>query len=375
MTEMIALGILALFSGYYVYFITRVRLGLLALHPAKPAAARPHVSVVIAVRNEERSIGACLESLFRQSYPREMYEVIIVDDGSTDTTAAVVSDFARRHTQLHLISRSNDTPDRRGKSAALAEGIGRSTGDVILTTDADCTVPVRWIELMTDHLQNGTVFVAGPVAEQPTGSVLTNVEQLEFLGLITTAAGLIGAGRPINCNGANLGYRKSAFYAAGGFGEQEHSNDDESLMNRIVHRNIGTVGFAPEWESTVLTHSANTPSSFLRQRLRWAGKRNHYEDPSILVSLVLLYLFFVSVAFTGALAVWDVRVLLPVGIVILGKALIDYSTLRAGARLFRQKVPAAWFVLAELLHVPYIVFTAAAGQCGGLFWKGRTINR
>jgi cellulose synthase/poly-beta-1,6-N-acetylglucosamine synthase-like glycosyltransferase len=376
MIETIALGLLTVFTLYYIYFITCVRTGLLTLKQAPSANVYPMVSVIIAARDEAASIHRCLQSLVRQTYPSTKYEIIIVDDGSTDSTASIVKDFSKDYAHVRLLSIAADSSRHAGcKPLAITHGIEQSSGEIILTTDADCLAPPRWIEIMMNYFEEHVVFAAGPVAEQPPSSFFSNLEQLEFLGLITTAAGLIGSGKPIICNGANLAYRKSAFHAVGGFGDNGSFNDDESLMNRMVHRKIGKIVFAPEARAVITTQSSNTVLSFLRQRIRWANKRGRYEDKSIFVMLVSLYLFFISMAWTILLIPFDSQLLLPVILAFSGKVLVDYFTLRSGAHIFSQRVSILHFLVAELLHVPYIVIASAIGQLSTLTWKGRAIRR
>jgi cellulose synthase/poly-beta-1,6-N-acetylglucosamine synthase-like glycosyltransferase len=376
MIEIIILGLLTIFTIYYIYFITRVRIGLLSLQTAPSTSIRPIVTVIVAARNEEKSIGQCLQSLVQQTYPSKKYEILIVDDGSTDATAPIVKSFSERYSNVHLISLPVGAKGETGrKPLAIANAINQATGEIILTTDADCIAPPRWIEIMANHFEDKVAFVAGPVAEQSSANFISKLEQLEFLGLITTAAGLIGSGRPIICNGANLAYRKNAFISVGGFSDNGSSNDDESLMNRIVQKNIGRIVFAPESDAVITTRSSNTVTSFLRQRIRWANKRCRYEDKSILFTLVSLYLFFLSLALTIMLIPLEHQLLLPVILAFGGKAFVDYFALRSGARLFLQRVPIFHFLIAELLHVPYIVIAAAIGQISSIQWKGRTIRR
>ncbi|MCX6121392.1 MAG: glycosyltransferase [Ignavibacteriales bacterium] len=376
MIESLALGLLTIFTMYYVYFITHIRLGLLSLHIAPSTGFQPMVSVIIAARDEDKSIGQCLQSLVQQTYLTNKYEIIIVDDGSQDNTASIVRSFSERYSNVHLLSLPVGTERGTGrKPFAIAKGINQATGEIILTTDADCIVPPRWIEIMANHFEDNITLVAGPVAEQGSANFFSKLEQLEFLGLITTAAGLIGSGRPIICNGANLGYRKNAFNSVGGFGDNGSSNDDESLMNRMVQRKIGRIAFAPESDAVITTQSSNTMISFLKQRIRWANKRGHYEDKSILITLVSLYLFFLSLVLMVLLIPLEQKLLLPVIIAFGGKVIVDYFTLRSGARLFLQHVPIFHFLIAEVLHVPYIVIAAAIGQISSMQWKGRTIRR
>jgi cellulose synthase/poly-beta-1,6-N-acetylglucosamine synthase-like glycosyltransferase len=376
MIETIALGLLTIFTIYYIYFITRIHMGLLSLRPAPAAGSQPIVSVIVAARDEEKSIGQCLQSLVQQTYPANKYEIIIIDDGSTDTTASIVRSFSDRYSNVHLLSLPAGTERGTGrKPLAIAQGIGQAAGEIIFATDADCIAPPRWIQIMVNHFEDNVVFVAGPVSEQASTNFFSKLERLEFLGLITTAAGLIGSGRPIICNGANLAYRRNAFISVGGFGSAGSFNDDESLMNRMIQRKIGKVVFAPELGAVITTRSSNTMISFLRQRIRWANKRGRYEDTSILVTLIFLYLFFLSFALTALLIPFDQQLLLPVLLVFGGKVFVDYFVLYSGARLFFQRIPIFHFLIAELLHVPYIVIAAAIGQICSLQWKGRAIRR
>jgi cellulose synthase/poly-beta-1,6-N-acetylglucosamine synthase-like glycosyltransferase len=376
MIEIITLGVLSLSSVYYIYFITRVRIGLLSLRFAQPKNVARNISVVVAARNEEKDIEKCLLSLLKQTYPTNRYEIIIVDDGSTDKTASIVKSFSERFANIHLLSLMFDSEQKIGrKPIALAKGIAQANGEIILTTDADCIVPPQWIEIMVNHFEEGVVFVAGPVAERNSSTFFAKMEQLEFLGLITTAAGLIGSGRPIICNGANLAYRKDAFIAIDGFNTESSSNDDESLMNKMVHRKIGKVVFAPEADAVVTTSSSNTITTFFRQRIRWANKRGHYEDKSILFTLVGLYIFFASMLLTMILLFREPQLIQLFTVAFGGKLLVDYFTLRSGARLFRQRIPIFHFLIAEFLQVPYIVIAAAIGQIASMQWKGRTIRR
>jgi cellulose synthase/poly-beta-1,6-N-acetylglucosamine synthase-like glycosyltransferase len=376
MIETIALCLLTIFTIYYIYFITRIRLGLLSLQVAPPANIQPIVSIIVAARNEDKSIGQCLQALIRQTYPAHKYEIIIVDDGSTDMTVSIVKSFSQRFPNVRLLSLSAETEQEIGsKPMAMTKGIAQAIGEIILTTDADCIVPPRWVEIMINHFDEHVAFVAGPVSEQSSTRFFSKLEQMEFLGLITTAAGLIGSGMPIICNGANLAYRKNVFMLAGGFGQNGTSNDDESLMNRIAKRNIGRIVFAPESDAVITTQSSNTVVAFIRQRIRWANKRGRYEDKSTFLTLVSLYLFFVSFTLTVILIPLDPQLLLSVILVFGIKAIVDYFTLRSGARLFRQRFQIPYFLIGELLHVPYIVIASAIGQLSTLHWKGRAIRK
>jgi cellulose synthase/poly-beta-1,6-N-acetylglucosamine synthase-like glycosyltransferase len=351
--------------------MVRVQLGFPKLIRKTNWDRYPFSSIVVAVRNEERNIDRCLSSLLLQNYPRDRYEVIIVNDHSTDGTLQKLKVHGDAFPNLKILSAEEG---RNGKPAALARGIEEAKGEIILTTDADCTVSDDWIATMIRHFTEGVVLVAGPVLETGSSSFFAGIDSLEFLGLICVGAGLIGSKRPMICNGANLAYRRDAFFIVGGFGSEHAVNDDEMLMNRMVMRGIGTVDFAWENSAVVSTKSTGGFVAFFRQRMRWAGKKGHYEDWTILLELCCLYLFFASVALCTVLLFWRPELSFPLAVSYSGKMTVDYLTVRVGAKFWEQRIPLFHFFVAELLHVPYILIAAAAGQIASLYWRGRKIN-
>ena len=369
--------LLVSFGAFYSWFVFRVWRGLSNLGSRSAGNKRiAFVSVVVAARNEAASIEKCISAILEQDYPRNKFEVIVVDDNSTDSTADLVKKMVKKfkNLRLHKLSpRPNVSIGRKPESIAL--GVSVAKGEVILTTDADCYVPRTWLRAMTEGFAEDVMFQAGPVVEMQTGSFLNKVESLEFMSLIVTGAGLIGAGRPIICNGANLAYRKSAFNAVQGFKGTVSSNDDETLMQRIFNRNIGKVRFVADPDAVVRTESKNNLWSFLKQRLRWAAKKGRYEDKTILAELALLYFFFFVLLAAGGASFFVPELKIPVAITFGLKIVLDYAAMRKGAHLLHQKLNGLVFLVAELFHVPYIVFTGAVGQFISQEWKGRSLDR
>jgi cellulose synthase/poly-beta-1,6-N-acetylglucosamine synthase-like glycosyltransferase len=377
MTTTIPIILLAALTLYYVYFIGRLPIGLKRIRRSSASnQIAPMVSVVIAARNEEQNIEACLRSVVDQDYPVGRFEVIFVNDGSTDNTDAIVTELSSNHKNIRILTLPADSGHRAGrKPVAIAAGIEIAKGEIILTTDADCRVPKSWISCMVGQFDPETGFVAGPVHEVAGNSFIAKLDRLELLGLISTAAGLIGLGKPITCNGANLAYRKTAFLAAQGYGEKGSWCDDETLMHRIHIRGLGRISFSPYSECAVTTRPNNSMGSFWKQRLRWSAKGGHFESISVLLSLVGLYsyFFFLLLLFVISIQTPELRPWVVISLAV--KCCVDFITLSAGAQLFQQHIQVPVFLIAELFHVPYIVVTAAVGQFISLEWKGRRIPR
>lgn len=375
MISFVSITFLLIGFAYYFFFLLTVNKGLRALKPSASSAYRPFVSVIIAARNEERTIAQCLASIIEQDYPKHLYEIIVVDDHSTDQTIEAAQSFASKQTQPSVKVLPLNPHGGAGKPTSIAYGVKNSQGEIILCTDADCVTPAKWISSMVQSFEPPVAFVAGPVAEKPGTTFFSKIQGLEFLGLITTGAGLIGAGTPIICNGANIAYRKSAFVEVNGYGETSTSCDDETLMQRISTRTIGGIVFNANVDAKVVTNSSSSPFEFWNQRMRWAAKRGHYEDKSILVKLISLYIFFVVFFSVALISFFQPELQFPVAAIFFAKMVIDFQTLTFGSRLLKENVPLVHFVVAELLHVPYIVFAAGIGQIVSLQWKERALSR
>src|SRR5580693_2677700 len=129
---------------------------------------RTSVTVIIPARNEESSILNCLASLKNQRYSKSMYEVIVVDDHSSDNTWNLMQNFPSgemRYKKIRLsdyIAECTQTTAYKKKS--IQTGIEQAEGDLIITCDADCTFDMNWLDSMVGFYQTtGAKFIAGPV--------------------------------------------------------------------------------------------------------------------------------------------------------------------------------------------------------------------
>jgi len=362
------------FALYYYTFLIRIRIGLRKSVGARELQETPRASVVVAARNEEHLIEKCVRSLSAQSYPRELLEIIVVDDCSTDTTRSVLGRLQSEYPTLRILSMADKSSEAASrKTQALEYGISRASGTIILTTDADCVVPPRWAETMISAFDNDTAMVVGPVNEEAGRSFLSRISQVEFLGIVTTAGGLIGTGHPIICNGANLAFCVSAFKAAGGYGHRNNFIDDEVLMQRIAYRKIGRVQFCHARDAVVATKPVETVFDFWHQRIRWAAKRGSSESTRVTVTLLLIYVSFLAFLSVIALTLAAPDFALFGGMILAAKLIAEFQVISTGATLFGQQIPFPVFLIAEVFHIPYVVLAGAAGQFLPKRWKGRAM--
>ena len=109
--------------------------------------SKPWVSVVVPAYNAESSIALCLEALMQQDYPGNLFEIIVVDDGSADATAHIVQGFPVRY-----VYQKN-----AGPAAARNHGAQKAAGEILLFTDADCVPDPDWVEEMVLAFRNPSI--------------------------------------------------------------------------------------------------------------------------------------------------------------------------------------------------------------------------
>ncbi len=390
------IGLAAVYAGIIGGFAVGLRRVLRAGSEGGPMDALPFVSVIVPARDEEGCIARCLDSILVGDYPKDRFEVIVVDDLSEDRTAAVVRAVMQRvnarvpvladgtaeaepaleRVRLFQMPENLDRA-RAHKKRAITKGIAHARGEVILTTDADCALPSGWIRAMVGSFDAGTALVSGPALYPVGETAASRVQALEFLGLNAVGAGAIGAGRPNLANGANIAYRKDVFDALGGFDGIDHltSGDDELLMQKIAYGTGWRVRFCADPRAAVLTDAAPTVRAFFDQRRRWASKGAHYPHPPLQATVVAIFVFYVALLVgTLGLPLWPA--LAPAVLVAWAlKIAAEASLLGPMCRHYGRGRLMAYFLPAQLLHVPYIVGVAVAGAVGNYTWKGRRVRR
>ncbi|NDK55979.1 glycosyltransferase family 2 protein [Pontibacter fetidus] len=335
------------------------------------------LSVIIPVRNEAVNILHLLLDLEKQTYPKTLFEVIVVDDHSEDETQAIVQQFSKASALRIKIIELNTYVKYSGKKAAVQKGVELAEGELLVFTDGDCRVQPEWLTLFAYSYQTyRPLFISGPVSFQNTHSLLERMQLVEFASLIGIGAASIGLGKPNMCNGANLAYTRQVFEEVKGFTGNETiaSGDDEFLLHKIHKLYPGKIFFVKNKGAIVYTEACKSISSFLGQRIRWASKWRAYQEWH--VKLLALVVFMVNLLlFVVLLMALFGKMPASVFIgAIIAKFAIDFLFLtRILSFLGRRRY--IWYMLPlQLVYIPYVVTTAVLGLTGRYRWKGRTIQ-
>jgi cellulose synthase/poly-beta-1,6-N-acetylglucosamine synthase-like glycosyltransferase len=392
-----------LFAIYGV-LIDYYRRAWTAIPPFTPAGgvrpARTKISVLVPARNEEANIAACIASLALQSYPRHLYEVIVIDDHSTDRTLEIVRELFYPELTLlclRLAETTQDQPVLAHKKWAIETGIQTATGELIVTTDADCLFHPGWLATIAAfYEEKNAKFIAAPVriggATDPGRtadnadhsspgwghhSLLAIFQTLDFITLQGITGAAVSKRFHSMCNGANLAYARSAFYEVEGFKgiDSLPSGDDMLLMHKIYRQYPGGVFFLKSPKAIVTTRPETRWKGFFNQRIRWASKADRYDDKRIFWVLLLVYILNALFAVLPVAAFWNRwwLWLLLLGLVV--KTMLEYPFVRTVATFFGQRSLMVYFPLLQPLHILYTIVIGWLGKFGSYRWKDRKISK
>jgi cellulose synthase/poly-beta-1,6-N-acetylglucosamine synthase-like glycosyltransferase len=357
----------AVLIGFFLYGWLRLK-----EYDPKGMSGNVSVTVIVPVRNEEKNIAHLLRDLKEQSYPKDKYEVLIVDDHSTDQTLTKIQQSKMEN--VRVIS-MHDTPSgRMNKKAGIQRAVAEARGELIITTDADCHVGNKWISTIASYYQeHKPVMIAGLVNYFPDATFFGKFQTLDFLSLVGIGAACIQNGFYNLCNGANLAYTKEAFEAVQGYEGVDHipSGDDMMLMHKMARKFPGRIASLKNKDSIVFTRTESDLGAFWHQRVRWTSKSTHYEDKRITAILSFAYLYNLLILANMAIGLFVPGMLKLSFWMFLVKICIDTLFTYAVARFFRRENLLWLFLPIQALHVIYIVVIAPAGVFGKYQWKGR----
>ncbi len=337
------------------------------------------LSIIIPVRNEEANLLRLLDSIKRQTFPSYLFEIIIIDDHSTDRTLSLAKAFQQAHPELiiQIIQTQENAKTGAYKKNAISQAIRVAAGELIITTDGDTVTEPHWLqEIASYYRQTKAKMIVGPVKYEGEQNIFEKMQSIEFLSLIGITAGAIGIRMPLMCNGANLIYQKSAFEEVNGYeGDRFTSGDDVMLMLKIKKKfGASSIRFLKSPRAFVHTSAQKNLRDFLIQRGRWASKNKHFQPAiSAVALLVFLTNFMLVLDFFFALSG-----LLPFTyllLFLLSKMLIDFPLVAGILKFAKKRRLSVFFIPLAIIYPLYIVVSAIYGMFGKFTWKGRVYTK
>lgn len=361
----------------YVLIVLYLRKGWSKL-PYFTSQSQPSkkVSILVAARNEEENIGRTIECILQQDYPQDLLELIVVDDHSTDRTAEIVRSYAGQGVKLLQLTVGDKLNSY--KKYAITKAIDAASGEIIVTTDADCRMGPKWVKTVMQYFEeHDSYLVSSPVIYSEEKSFFEELQTLEFLYLIGLGAAGIGNGNPTTCNGANLAYRRDVFFEMGGFKgiDRLASGDDELFLHKVAEKYAHKIGFCKSRDAVVFTDAKPDLASFISQRKRWASKSTKYKDKKVVALGVAIWLF--NLALIGSLVTFFVLLsqlnwLLLTSFVL--KIVVELCFMIPVLRFAQRTELLKYLPFLSVIHTFYLVYIGVAGNTGKYNWKGRKVH-
>lgn len=329
----------------------------------------PKVSVIVAARNEERNIDRCITSILNSSYPPHLTEIILINDGSSDRTGDIICRYAQEHRNIIYVPVETESTTTRGKANALAQGIKRATGEILLFTDADCEVGREWIRKHVSYFEPDTGLVGG-FTQLRFWNWFTGMQALDWFFLYTVAAALVGLRRPVTAVGNNLCVRRVAYEETGGFDRLPFSvTEDYILVNAIRKSGKWKIRFPMDPDTLVISNPCPDMKSLFRQKHRWAAGAGDVELPGFIVFAPVFVLSVLIILFpvTGV-----TPVLTAFGL----KTAVDSLFLSRALYTFKQTRLYRYILFFEILFILYVLLVPIQILFSRkVIWKERSYER
>ncbi|NNJ83138.1 MAG: glycosyltransferase [Flavobacteriaceae bacterium] len=374
---MIVVHILAIATLIYFLAIFYLTYGVYKLRRFKQMADTTvnQFSIVIPFRNEADRIIPLLISLNELEYPRDKFEVILVDDDSTDSSVMVIEEHLQNST-LDWKIKPNKRKTASPKKDAITTAITSSRNDWIVTTDADCIIPNQWLKRIDSFIQKqDPVMVCGPVSFQASRlwSLSSQYQIVEGIALQGVSMGGFGHESPLLCNGANLAYKKEIFQQACGYtGNSEiASGDDIFLMESLRRKHPERIRFIKDRAVIVKTPVMKNWRDIIQQRIRWGSKTSRQRNWTakgiaiiITVSNLILGIALLSLPFN-----WQSKdLIIQIGC---SKIVLDLYFMAQTHLFLRQKLNFLMIIVLAVIYPFISSYIAIRSIFGGYTWKGR----
>lgn len=377
---MIILIVCLILLSFYIILFLLYLIGWLSISKHKrhnDSDVNVMLSIIIAARNEEKNIEKCLHAILNQKYPQNLFEIIVVNDHSTDRTLELIKSISSTRIKVISLEEFCKQDDKiiSYKKKALSVGIEQAKGKLIVCTDADCWMEENWLYTIADFYNTYChAMIVAPVKYHIQPSFLGLFQAIDFLTMQGVTAATVSLNLGIMCNGANLIFEKESFYKVGGYEGFNHivSGDDYLLQYKFkTQLGSNTVGYLKSIDAIVYTYPQPTWVKFFQQRVRWASKTGKYKDYKVLVALLIVYLFNVSLLLLLLYAMFLPNFWQYLGYVLVIKTIVELIFIYSVSAFYKSKKWLYYFPLLQPFHIVYIVMAGFLSRFQHFEWKQR----
>jgi glycosyltransferase involved in cell wall biosynthesis len=341
--------------------------------------AKTGFSLIIPFRNEAENLPQLISSIKALEYPTHQFEVLFVDDDSEDDSVESIN-IHLKDSQIQYRILKNLRSSNSPKKDAIKTAIHESKFEWILTTDADCILPIQWLSTYDRFIhEQHSEMLAGPVSYASVDySFVEHFQISEFLSLQGATVGGFGIGKPFLCNGANLAYKKDTFLTLNGFegNDQIASGDDVFLFEKFVETYPNKVHFLKSTSALVTTLPLKSWTEVIQQKTRWAAKSSSYNLWFTKLVGLIVVLMNLSMIVSLFLFLWDRKNFLTFLIVCLLKVGVDDHLITLTSHFYRGKEKKLRDVgFSSILYPFFSTYVAFRSVFVKYTWKGRKFKK
>jgi biofilm PGA synthesis N-glycosyltransferase PgaC len=328
------------------------------------------ISILVPVRNEEKEISACLKSLAALDYPKNLFEIIIIDDHSTDQTKSIAEKFLQTNNELKISVHDNNSI---GKKSALTVGVHAAKAELIATTDGDCIVPKNWLQRFAEVYENeNAVFIAGTVDYKNQSGIFRHLLEIEQIVLQIISGGAMLLKFPMMCSGANMAYTKQFFLQSGGYENDKFaSGDDMMLMLKAQKMFPEKIRFLKSKDAIVKTSATQNFKEAVQQRGRWLSKFSAYKSFYISITGIIVFLMNTIALLSGIVFIFENQMLNGFILALGGKMFVDLLLLSLAVPFFREPRLLLLAPIAEIFYPLLAICSVMVRFSNSYSWKGR----
>lgn len=316
------------------------------------------LSVIVVAHNEEKTIEKCLRGILAQRFPASLFEIIVVDDRSTDATVSIIHKI--NSPQIRLL-KLTDHPlaiqQEAFKKSAIQLAVNHAGHDWVIVTDADCTHHPDWLKTTAyaKELTNA-VFITGPIEKKGGENFLDKMQEMENLAFMVLTAAGIRSGLHDIANGANMSFSKKIFLEIKGFeGNYKYaSGDDMFLIEKMRKHDNGIISFLKSPTAMVRTSTKKSWDSLTKQRLRWSGKNQGLKNPLISTIWGFVGLYHIAMIASLLLPLVSAVSILPFIILFITKWIIDFIIIQNASFFFYRRPFQGNTILLQFLYTFYV---------------------
>ena len=321
------------------------------------------VSILIAFKNEEKNLKSLVNDLINQNYPKEKIELIFIDDNSTDKGREIIKDFEKTNQNIKYLS-----SHEQGKKNALKLGSQKSTSEIIIHTDADVSLNKNWVNSIINSFNDEKILLSFGSVIFEHNTFFEKLQSLELISLsgIAASSGIIK--HPILISGANLAYRKNLKQTFVDSINNIASGDDMFFLEKAKKKYPNSIKYIKDTNNIVKTKAERNISSFIHQRIRWAGKTKKIKDFEIILSGLISFLANISIIIILISSIWS-NLIFFIIIALIIKFLTELIALIIYSKHFKQLKLITLFPILFLVYPIYIISIASSSLFIKPKWK------